>query len=144
MQNRERETSDHFLVCTSYCGKLHEGQKKYITTCNKYTVDSYLRYLIHRIVRGESFTEGHIQADNPLFPLHDYKTLLSQQKEIGWHNFMRGYASLAWDQHQQRYLHQIKQVPRNTVTWLANIILDIQEYVYQRWLFRNECLHLER
>ena len=80
-------------------------------------------------------------VDNPLFPVTDYKTLLAQQDEIGWHNFMRGYASLAWDQHQQRYSRQSNQVSRNTVTWLANIILDIQEYVYQRWLYRNDCLH---
>ena len=54
---------------------------------------------------------------------------------------MRGYVSLAWDQHQQRYLRQMKHVSRNTVTWLAQIILDVQDYIYQRWLHRNEKLH---
>ena len=104
-------------------------------------MDPYLRYLITRIVHGESCKAEHIKVDNPLFPLHDYNTLLLTQEEIGWNNFMRGYASLEWDQHQQRYLAQTKQTTRNTVTWLSTIILDIQEYVYKRWLHRNECLH---
>ena len=79
-------------------------------------MDPYLRYLITRIVQGESCTAEHIKADNPLFPIQDYNTLLLTQAEIGWNNFMRSYASLAWDQHQQRYLAQTKQTTRNTVT----------------------------
>ena len=118
-----------------------ECQAQVTKTFQKHKVDPYLRYLIQIIVRGEPCTVEHIEADNPLFPLEDYKLVLEQQEEIGWHNFKRGYVSLAWDQHQQRYLGHTKQVTRNTVTWLANIILDIQEHVYQRWLYRNDCLH---
>ena len=121
-----RETSDHFLECKMYGVTTQECQAQVTKTCQKHKVDPYLRYLIQLIVRGEPCTVEHIEADNPLFPLEDYKLVLEQQEAIGWHNFKRGYVSLEWDQHQQRYLGQTKQVTRNTVIWMANIILDIQ------------------
>ena len=136
-----RETSAHFLECKMYGVQIQECQAQVAKTCQKHKVDPYLRYLIQLIVRGESCTVSNITADNPLFPVEDYKLVIDQQAAIGWQNFKRGYVSLAWDQHQQRYIGQTKQATRNTVTWLANIILDIQEHVYQRWLYRNDCLH---
>ena len=87
---KESETSDHFLSCKVYSVKIQECQAQVKKTCHKHKVDNYLRYLIQRIVRGEPCTVEYIKADNPLFPLLDYKSVLEQQEAIGWNNFMRG------------------------------------------------------
>ena len=77
--------------------QIQECQAQVSKTFQKHKVDPYLRDLIQLIVRGEPCTVRHIEDDNPLFPVEDYKLVIDQQEAIGWQNVKRGYISLAWD-----------------------------------------------
>ena len=109
---------------------------------NKFHIDPYLRILLYRVLEGKQCTQQQLKIDHPNFPSLDYDTLLQSQNKIGWRNLTKGYVSVLWESHQTRYRKMMKlSTKEDEGVWIGKIMKCFLQYVYNRWEYRNECLH---
>ena len=139
---KDKETTNHFIRCRGNKCETQKTQKRLTTIYRKHNVDPFLRTLINRIVDGEDCGRATLIKEIGGFPYKYYRQLIKAQEQLGWVNFLKGYASMQWDYHQRRYLYEMElEVPNQEPAWLQQVIFVCLEQMHKRWLYRNECVH---
>ncbi len=65
---------------------------------------------------------------------------LQQQDDIGWGNFLEGWASFEWALIQQDY-YDLLQSRRSGLRWLSSLIKKLCQVAWDLWEHRNGILH---
>ena len=140
--HRKTETANHFLTCTRYRIISHTSLTQLQHSMNKKNIDPYLWILILRIIQNKPCDKSHLIRDHPTFPINDYQLLLHSQNNIGWLTVLKGYPSVQWYTHQQRYLQEMEISSRtHASTWIYAIYNKIYQILYDRWNYCNEKVH---
>ena len=71
----------------------------------------------------------------------DLRTALSNQRAIGWDNFLMGRMSKNWATAQTSYLRSIGRSRSSGTLWLRQLIQRVWDITWQLWEHRNNILH---
>jgi hypothetical protein len=81
-------------------------------------------------------------SDPLLFDLN-HSVLLSNQKEIGWEQFIKGFISKDWRYIQTSYYSYLKLDRRkfNSEKWVGCLLQSLHRFRTDLWMIRNSALH---
>ena len=77
----------------------------------------------------------HDMVETQGYNWEEYRTLIQEQRKIGWNQLNLGRYSNQWTWHQYRYASQFDK--RQTSAWLYQVIKKTWEYARLRWDYRN-------
>ena len=97
--------------------------------------------LIVKVLSKELHAWRHQQTpiDITILPL-SVRTVIHQQRQIGWKNFLEGLVSTGWERIQQQHL-QHRSSQKSPKTWAKDLVKANWTLLQQIWYERNDKLH---
>jgi hypothetical protein len=126
---REEETNQHFVQCTEFTNAINDILIPEITEKNKQTPPALLEIL-----------RKGLQTTNNIIIDLDNNTptdLIREQQQIGWNSLFQGKWTTQW----RIEYNNITRTDRG-LQWASNTLLTIWRFIYQRWKYRCDLLHL--
>ena len=137
--DHKNETTEHVLLCRST-----EAQDRWNEAMQKYK-DKLKLIKTNRLVRNVIETELHYwrnqlhPPDITVLPLDLQKTI-TQQRKLGWKNFLEGILTKEWASIQRRYKPSTYGYSKSRI-WIKKLIKLNWIFLQQIWTDRNDKLH---
>jgi hypothetical protein len=141
------ETPFHFMTCTS--SQLYEARCTGLNTLRRAlkkirTAPSLIEAIYDGIFCYTDQTEYELSTDSdPLLFDLSHSVLLSNQLEIGWENFLKGFITKDWRYIQQSYYSYLKVNTRkyNAEKWVSCLLRILHKFRTDLWHVRNSAIH---
>ena len=134
------ETQDHLLRCParqSNRDKLFIDIRRFLAY---FPTDPYVKILLQRAIRSLFLSEEFVPPPGE----EKYKTLIQQQKSIGWDQLLVGRFLLEWKGIIDDHLQTIQRDKRKTETgtiWVTKILAILFHFAWDVWKDRNIDRH---
>jgi hypothetical protein len=141
------ESPFHIMTCTS--SRIYDAWKKGLST---------IKHSLYKMCNApsliEAITEGIFcytdQTEYKLFPDSDpllfdlcHSVLLSNETEIGWEHFIKGFITKDWRYIQHSYYQYLKLDTRefNADKWVSRLLPNLHKFCTYLWHIRNSAQH---
>lgn len=140
--SQEVENDEHLLTCKCESRKTWRRHLlEQIRKAIEHHTDPVLMDILHQglaLVFSSSATKGI----EPLDYSTTYRSLIREQNEIGWYNFLAGKMSVQWKHQQQEYWRRTKRKPNRAETkWTTKLLKTIWTQLHEMWLQRCSERH---
>ena len=135
----EKEDTNHVLRCS------HTVATKNFKSCMKEYDKKLTKYKTAYPLRKAIILELHAWRENRKPPSLQFadselKTIILQQRRLGWKLFLEGIVVKGIGQYQEEHLER-HQPKYKTMAWQKKVILASWNLLMEIWTFRNETLH---